>query len=876
MMKTVKNSALIGASMISQHKSGPISGLWLTLGLFLALIQTVPAFAQTGEERPGENPRVEKIKIGPHPLYTRVLIDLNKPIPYEIKPDFQQKKVTVILRSTGVSPTVRSRSYKDRNLSQIDVKTLGDSIHITLRLKQENTRFFHFMHPKIPRIILDLKGKDAPIIKAQTRSRPEPRAAKREAPKEKPLITPRKDKTDGAKKTGRKTEKLPTKITNLPQEKLQEIMQADLDEKFRGGWDDFQNALKEYQKNNYPEAVALFDKFERKYPESKYLEEILYLEAEARFRIAVKEPRPVYEDALQAYKYAARKFPKSKFLDHTLHKLAVLYDELGYTLEAKAAYRQGLKRNRRSIYNQARKNGLASLLVKEGKYREAYLAFQKTLKTNPKDSAAQSAYFEIANYYFDQKDYPRALEIYEEAARRWPLELAERPRVNFNMGEIYFSQKKYGNARKHYFNLINLTPKTGKAGQALNRIGDSYLLEGKHLNALYVFDESAKKRPASPHTQYAKIRMADIGVLNPNLKTPDVIFDVSPYYQPLKTYESVIREAQNVETLAEATLSRGIAYLRGQNYLLAIEAFKKLVPLGPESRIFKEARKFIKQALIFLVDRYAKQGGALPILYAYSDFVSLSVGTIDDLKTLLQIGEAYQSIGMFPEALNMYERVKELDVRNLYSDRILLNLGQIHLEKKNYSEAELVARSFLKNYPLSKRLPEIMKLLGGSFKGQGKYEEALIIYRDLLSRGPKYQTEAHYLMGAVYEAMKDTRKEIAAYRKTIDTFDRKTRIIPNYIRAAFYKLGSALFQNGQYAEATDALSAAMQLFPEHPRREWSEYLLAQSYKQLNKTPEEKKQLEKMLEQEAGDDLLKKAAAARLRVLDWEKQFKENL
>ena len=103
--------------------------------------------------------------------------------------------------------------------------------------------------------------------------------------------------------------------------------------------------------------------------------------------------------------------------------------------------------------------------------------------------------------------------------------------------------------------------------------------------------------------------------------------------------------------------------MKQQNYLKAIQEFKKLLPLGEESKFHREAAKYIRQSLIFLVDGYAKQGGVLPILYSYTDYASLSIGKITSLKTLLQVGEAYQSLGMLPEAVRLYEKVKQLDAQ---------------------------------------------------------------------------------------------------------------------------------------------------------------------------------------------------------------------
>ena len=407
-------------------------------------------------------------------------------------------------------------------------------------------------------------------------------------------------------------------------------------------------------------------------------------------------------------------------------------------------------------------------------------------------------------------------------------------------------------------------------------IGDSYLLEARHRNALTVFDESAKRDSGSSASQYGKIRMADIGVIDPKLKVKDIIYNTDPYYQPFQAYEEILNDAKDVEILAEVTLSRGIAFLQEQNYLKAVEEFKKLLPLGPDSRFYNKSKKYIQQALVFSVDKYSRQGGVLPILYSYSDFANLSLGKVNTLKTVMQIGEAYQAIGMFPQALRFYERVKKLDAKDLYRDRIFLNLGQIHLEQNNYKEAELVSRSFLKNYPKSPQVPIALKLLASSHTGRKQYDQALKVYKRLLIRHKENISETHYLLGETYQNLNNPPAAIREYRQAIKTFDRTARVIPETIRKAYYNLGFVLFQNRKYAEAAKALQAARQLFPEQPQTDWADYLLVESYENMKKPAKATATLNGLIQSKDTDYLLKQVAESKLKFLDWEKEFKDTL
>jgi tetratricopeptide (TPR) repeat protein len=835
------------------------------------------AWAQDFESELVQRPEVLTIRIGPHPIYTRILVNLTESVSYQVKADFANKRITLILPNTTQSTRVRSKSFNDKNLEEYSIRSLNEDLQVTFVLKNPNTRFFHAINPQKSQIILDLKGESRPILRTKIG---------------------KAEHNSGFKKnneSGPEQTRLPkkAKLIGFSPKKIRAMVTKSEEEKEKNGGEDYQKALKEFQGAKYPSASKMLEEFRLNYPKSIYLDHILYLEAEAEYRSTFKELNPVFDRALASYKLAMREYPKSKFFDHALLKLARIFDEIGYSLEARALFNQGLKSKPSSLYNEVRKNSLATMLMKEGRLDEAFNAYQKILRNSPKNIAAKAGVFEIAGKFFEEKDYVRALKIFEAADRRWPDELDENPEINFSMAEIYFSQKDYEKAIKHFFNLLNLDPVSENAHKALNRIGDSFILQGKYQNALVVFDESGKRRDRkldekgkpvldeegdeireeTAETQYGKVRMADIGIRQPRLKIRDIVFDVEPYYKPFKTYEKIFAEARSVNILAEVTLSRGIAYLLEQNYLKAIEEFKKLLPLGPESRFFQEADRYIRQALIALVDKYSKQNGNLPILYSYSDFISLPVGDINNAQTLLHVGEAYQAIGMFSEAVKFYEKVKEMDSQKTYRDRIFLKLGQIHLENSSYDEALLVGHNFLKNYPRSKWVSDAMKLRANALKGKGDYLGALDAYEDFLVKSED-KAEVHFLIGETYAKLDQLEEAAQSYQKSITTYDRQERAIPEYLQKAYYGLGICFYKLNRFGLAVEALKSARELFPNNLLREWADFLMIESLEKLGDPLKVTEGLNRLLKNENADDLTRQASESKAKIQEWEKQLKE--
>lgn len=825
-----------------------------TVVIILLTFCVVSAAYSQGRTKSPPPTQVEAVKTGGHPEYTRILINLSQATPYQVQADFLKKQIYLSFENTVLASHFQTKVFKDKNLDNVEVDEAGKSVKISVHLKNSNSRFIHFTREN--QVIIDVKGANQSFIQTRIGST-KPVAVK-----------------EG--KAAKEVKESKAKPDTMSPEEIAEALKKANEEKFLNGWDDYQKALKTFQEKKYQEVLPMFRKYVKDYPKSEYLDQIAYLNAEAEYRILLPEEHKNYEKAVAAYLYALRKYPDSRFQDHTLMKLAHIYNEMGYILEAKSLFEDSLRNNPDSLYTPSRNIGMASLLLYDKQFDNAYAAFQRILKDAPKDEDARRALSTIAAWYYDQQDYEKALKIYEDSETRWPIQFSRDPKTIFNMAEIYFRQKKYPQARNHYFDLINLNPDEEMAHKALNRVGDSYLIEGKYMAGLSVFDESAKRKPGSRESQYGLIRMADIGTRDSNLPLHDIIFDLSPYYQPFKTYAKVFNEAADMDILSEVTLSRAIAYLQGQRYLEAIDEFKKLLPLGPDSKYYKEAQKYIKQALVLLVDRFSKQTGNLPILYTFTDYQSLSLGEIDNIKTLLQIGEAYQEVSMYQEAAKFYETVKKLDINGVYTDRIFLNLGRIHLEQKNYNEAEVVAMAFLNNYPESAQAPKAMQLLAASHRGRKQYDQAIKVFQDLLIRAKHNPAEIHYMMGDIYTEMNRLPDAIQSYLKTLDSYDRSTRVTPEFVPETYYKLGILYYRAKNYPKALETLKAAKELFPKNEFKDWNGYMVADILTQLTEKDQATKELNNVLLSETANDLLKKVAESKLKMLDWEKKFKEFL
>ena len=136
---------------------------------------------------------------------------------------------------------------------------------------------------------------------------------------------------------------------------------------------------------------------------------------------------------------------------------------------------------------------------------------------------------------------------------------------------------------------------------------------------------------------------------------------------------------------------------------------------------------------------------------------------------------------------------------------------------------------------------------------------------------PEDPSEIHYLIATLEAGRNQNAQAIAAYKNTIDTFDRTQKIVPDYLREAHYKLANSLYQEKKYAESIDAFSAAIKLFPDHPHRNWSKFISADALKKIKNNQKATDQLNQLIKSQPENDLIKKAAQSQLKIMEWEKE-----
>ena len=180
-----------------------------------------------------------------------------------------------------------------------------------------------------------------------------------------------------------------------------------------------------------------------------------------------------------------REFPNSAFIDEAVHQQAEIARKQGNLANAITLY-SNLLRLKNSALAGDGQYGIAACYEEmaaqqppeksAGLYEKAFEEYKKVYTNFPESGRVGDSVAKMANFYYQKKDYARAVDVFENV-------LAEHPDAGFldvilfNYGRCLYRLDKKAEARRSFDQLINNYPDSDLAGEA-KRISDALAKSG--------------------------------------------------------------------------------------------------------------------------------------------------------------------------------------------------------------------------------------------------------------------------------------------------------------------------------------------------------------------------------------------------------------
>lgn len=295
------------------------------------------------------------------------------------------------------------------------------------------------------------------------------------------------------------------------------------------------NRISSGEMKKYNESIKKASKVLELYPNSKYVDDALFLLGKCFFR------KLEYQKAQRKFLELMQNFPDSKFVLEARLWLAKTYIELKNYDIAEKTLQELINSNVKSKITDEARFLLGGLFKHKNDYIRAISEYETAAKRAKDKAIRAQAYYELGESYYQMKNYEKAIESFKKAKKYSPDEKFDF-KTMFQAGLTYEKIEKYDEAIKiftrllgdvaneenwpacrleiahcyrlgrdfeeakaWYQDLIERHPKTIEASDAYYYLGKIYLdVEGEYEFAKENFDKAPTENPRGPKANEAR------------------------------------------------------------------------------------------------------------------------------------------------------------------------------------------------------------------------------------------------------------------------------------------------------------------------------------------------------------------------------------
>ncbi|PCE64422.1 tetratricopeptide repeat protein [Sediminicola luteus] len=387
----------------------------------------------------------------------------------------------------------------------------------------------------------------------------------------------------------------------------------------------------------------------------------------------------------------------------------------------------------------------------------------------PTSTKRNTAFMDVADYYFETGKYPYALKWYRKADVR-SLGQKDRERFDFNNGYALFNGKNYKGAEQ-YFNKVSHTETYGS--QAKYYLGYMAYEQDDYDTANQRFDQ---------------------------IQDPELLEEKLSYYQAdmnfkLGKFEEAIRLAKQHLPKADRKEISELNKIIGESYF-NLKQYGEAVPYLEK---YKGKRgKWSNTDYYLLGYSHYKQGDYAGAIGQFNKIVGGTNAVAQN--AYYHLAECYLKLDKKQEALNAFRNASQMDFSAEITKDAHLNYAKLGYEVGNpYESVPETLMAYLKKYPDDPQEDKIKELLVDSYVSSGNYEGAL----ELLDKNRGFATDAVYQKVAFLRA-----SELFYENNYLDAFTyfEKARAVaadPTYTARSQYWEAESLYVLGRYPEAVN-------------------------------------------------------------------------
>ncbi|MDP5081575.1 MAG: tetratricopeptide repeat protein [Winogradskyella sp.] len=328
----------------------------------------------------------------------------------------------------------------------------------------------------------------------------------------------------------------------------------------------------------------------------------------------------------------------------------------------------------------------------------------------PTSTKRNTAFLDVADYYFENSKYPYARKWYEKVDEV-SIARTEKEKFNFNYGYSLYATKSEKQATKYLNRVVN--SKT-YGSQAKYYIGYMAYEGNDYDTANTYFDQVSDNEKYKEKLSYYQA---------------DLNFKLGKFEKAIELAQVQLKNSRGVEA-SELSKIIGESYFNLKKYTEAIPYLKAYEG---------KSGKWTNTDYYQLGYAYYKQNNFEAAISEFNKIID--GGNAVAQNAYYHLGESYINLDKKPEALNAFRNASQMDFDDKIQEDAWLNYAKISYEIGNpYQSVPQVLFSYLDKYPETSYKEEIETLLIDSYITSKNYKEAL----ELLKGKNSYENKVAY------------------------------------------------------------------------------------------------------------------------------------
>lgn len=454
-----------------------------------------------------------------------------------------------------------------------------------------------------------------------------------------------------------------------------------------------------FRLKNFRKSSEVFAQLVREYPDSKYGPEVWLRQADGYF--VLKD----FSNAIKSYRKVMELKPRSEESQYANYQICHSLYKLGNLNEAYNEVLEFIKRFPNSQYapNALYLNGWIRFQQKN--YSEAINSFNFLIDAYPNSLLIPRAKYAIADALYNMNRFEEAAQKYKEIIDNYPTSplvgdalrslqycyiamgreqdayniaedyVSKNPESPFaadfalKKGEMFYTGKNFKNAIAEYQNFIQKFPESERKPEALFWMAKSYQSLGDNDNAIKIFQEIVQKYPESDYAPESLLELGLIYKTLANIESADSIFTKlqETYPDDPSAAQAGFEQASIKFTLGDTTSAIRIWQKIANNF---------------------EGSEFGDQSLYKIAMYYRLSGRFDDAIREFSRLANSSVDPNLAAESQYRIGEIYYRRGDIIKAIDEFNKVRDkfVNIEDWYT-LALLNLGDCYEQVGNFEEA---------------------------------------------------------------------------------------------------------------------------------------------------------------------------------------------